>query len=70
MTQWKKALLGGAGSVFEKEKDKGDEELKRQQKEDCLYKQIGHMQVQVDILKEVHRKCGVPVQEDELDRLG
>ncbi len=70
VTQWKKALLEGAGSVFEKEKDKGEEELKRKQKEDRLYKQIGHLQVQVDFLKEVHRKCGVPVPEAELDRLG
>lgn len=70
VTQWKKALQAGAGSVFEKQGEDAGEEIRRKQKEDRLYKQIGHLQVQVDFLKEIHRKCGIPQPEGDLDRFG
>jgi transposase-like protein len=49
---WKKALLEGAGQVFEagvghKDKDKGRESLIPQ-----LYQQIGQLKVEVDFLAE------------------
>ena len=69
VTEWKKALLSGAGSVFETQRSKDDEALKQKIKEDRLYKQIGHLQVQVDFFKEAYDKSGIPLPEDELDQL-
>lgn len=69
VTEWKKALLSGAGSVFESQRSKDDEALKQKIKEDRLYKQIGHLQVQVDFFKEAYDKSGIPLPEDELDQL-
>jgi transposase len=69
VTEWKKALLVGAGHVFESDRNKEDELLKQKIKEDRLYKQVGHLQVQVDFLKEVYHNNGIPFPEDELDQL-
>lgn len=69
VTEWKKALLSGAGSVFESQRSKDDEALRQKIKEDRLYKQIGHLQVQVDFFKEAYDKSGIPLPADELDQL-
>lgn len=66
VTEWKKALLSNASSVFENAKDKDDESFRQKLKEDRLYKQIGQLQVEVDFLKDSCDKLGVVVPEDEL----
>jgi transposase len=66
VTEWKKALLGSASSVFESERSKHDDGLKQKLKEDRLYKQIGQLQVEVDFLKYSCDKLGVIIPEDEL----
>lgn len=66
VTQWKKALLANAGSVFESERSQRDDVLKQKCKEERLYKQIGYLQVQVDFLKDSCDKLGVAIPEDEL----
>lgn len=66
VTEWKKALQGNACSVFERDRSKHDEGLKQKRKEDRLYKQIGHLQVQVDFLKDSCDKLGIAIPEDEL----
>ncbi len=69
VTQWKKALHSGAGSVFHTQSSQDEEAIRHKQKSDRLYKQIGHLQVQVDFLKEACDHFGVGVPEDELDQL-
>ena len=66
VTEWKKALLSNASSVFESSKDKHEESFKQKLKEDRLYKQIGQLQVEVDFLKDSCDKLGVIIPEDEL----
>ena len=66
VTEWKKALLGNASGVFEKESDKKKEEKLQKQKENRLYKQIGQLQVEVDFLKESCNELGVITPEDGL----
>jgi len=69
VNEWKKALLSGAGRVFESQRSQDEEAIRQKQKADRLYKQIGHLQVQVDFLKEACEHFGVGVPEDELDKL-
>lgn len=69
VTQWKKALQSGAGIVFETQSSKDEEAIRQKHKSDRLFKQIGHLQVQVDFLKEACDHFGVGVPEDELDQL-
>ena len=66
VTEWKKALLSNASSVFESAKDKDDESFRQKLKEDRLCKQIGQLQVEVDFLKDSCDKLGVVVPEDVL----
>jgi len=66
VTEWKKALLGHASSVFESASSKQQDAFKHKLKEDRLYKQIGQLQVEVDFLKDSCDKLGVPLPEDEL----
>ena len=66
VTEWKKALLGSASSVFESASSKKDEALKQKVKEDRLYRQIGQLQVEVNFLKYSCDKLGVVIPEDEL----
>lgn len=66
VTDWKKALLGNASSVFESASSKHDEVFKQKVKEDRLYKHIGQLQVEVDFLKDSCDKLGVTVPEDDL----
>ena len=66
MTEWKKALLCNARSVFESTNSRHGEALKQKLKEDRLYKQIGQLQVEVDFLKDSCDKLGVSIPEDEL----
>lgn len=66
VTEWKKALLGNARSVFESTSSRHDEAFKQKLKEDRLYKQIAQLQVEVDFLKESCDKLGVSIPEDEL----
>nr|WP_309400956.1 transposase [Cerasicoccus maritimus] len=68
VTEWKKALLSNASSVFEHSKDKQEESFKQKLKEDRLYKQIGQLQVEVDFLKDSCDKLGILIPEDELGR--
>lgn len=66
VTDWKKALLGNASSVFENASSKHDEVFKQKVKQDRLYKHIGQLQVEVDFLKDSCDKLGVTIPEDEL----
>ena len=66
VTEWKKALLCNARSVFESTSSRHDEAFKQKLKEDRLYKQIGQLQVEVDFLKDSCDKLGVSIPEDEL----
>lgn len=66
VTEWKKALLVHASSVFENESLKHNESLQEKLKSDRLYKQIGQLQVEVDFLKYSCDKLGVVIPEDEL----
>ena len=68
VTEWKKALLSNASSVFESSKDKHEESFKQKLKEDRLYKQIGQLQVEGDFLKDSCDKLGIIIPEDELGR--
>lgn len=61
VTEWKKALMNNASSVFEKDSDKGEEALKQKIKEDRLLKQIGHLHMQVDFLKDNCDQLGIPL---------
>jgi len=69
VSEWKKALLAGAGKVFSSDRKDQERAQKQKRKEDRLYKQIGHLQVQVDFLKEACDGLGIGVPQDELDRL-
>ena len=64
VTEWKKALLGNASSVFESASSKQDEAFKQKLKEDRLHKQIGQLQVKVDFLKDSCDKLGITIPED------
>ena len=66
VTEWKKALMNDASSVFEGSRDKHDESLKRRLKEDRLYKQIGHLKVEVVFFKDSCDPLGVTLPEDGL----
>ena len=66
VTEWKKSLMGNAGDTFPNKGNKEKEKLVLKLKEDRLYRQIGHLQVQVDFLKDSCDKLGVIVPEDEL----
>lgn len=66
VTQWKKALLSNASSVFDNARGKDDEAFKKKLKEDRLFKQIGQLQMEVDFLKDSCDKLGVIIPEDEL----
>ena len=66
VTEWKKALMNNASSVFEGAGNKDDESLKQKLKEDRLYKQIGHLKVEVDFLKDSCDQLGVTLPEDGL----
>ena len=66
VTEWKKALLCNASSVFESTSSRHGEAFKQKLKEDRLYKQIGQLQVEVDFLKDSCDKLGVSIPEDEL----
>lgn len=66
VTEWKKALQSNASAVFESARDKGEESLKAKLKQDRLLKQIGHLHVQVDFLKDSCQKLGIDLPEDEL----
>jgi transposase len=66
VTEWKKALLCNARSVFESTSSRHGEAFKQKLKEDRLYKQIGQLQVEVDFLKDSCDKLGVSIPEDEL----
>ncbi len=66
VTDWKKELQTKASEVFQSERNRHDEGLKQKLKENRLYKQIGHLQVQVDFLKDSCEKLGIPIPEDEL----
>ena len=68
VTEWKKALLGNASSVFESDRSKSDESLKQKLREDRFYKQIGQLQMEVDFLKDSCEKLGVALPPDELRR--
>jgi transposase len=64
--EWKKALLANAGGVFESDRSKHDEILKRKQREDRFLKQIGQLQMEVDFLKDSCEKLGIALPEDAL----
>lgn len=66
VSEWKKNLQSNARTVFENKSARDDDRVKRKTKEDRLYQQIGHLQVQVDFLKDSCDKLGVVVPEDEL----
>ena len=64
---WKKALLAGAGGVFESGKAKTDQKHQQKRKEDHLYKQIGQLKTEVDFLKESCEILGINLPENELN---
>lgn len=66
VTEWKKALLCNARSVFESTSSRHGEAFKQKLKEDRLYQQIGQLQVEVDFLKDSCEKLGIAIPEDEL----
>ena len=67
VTEWKKALIGGAGSVFESSKAKTDQKQLQKRKEDRLFRQIGQLQTEVDFLKESCEILGIDLPENELN---
>ena len=69
ISEWKKTLFAGAGSVFENDTSKVDEAKQHKRKEDRLYKQIGQLQVEVDFLKEACQEFGIGVPQDDLVKL-
>jgi transposase len=52
---WKKQLLDGAETIFEKTGKDKDAEL-AEKKQDELYKQVGKMQIENDFLKKKYRQ--------------
>ena len=67
VTEWKKALIGSAGSVFESSKTKTDQKQIQKRKEDRLFRQIGQLQTEVDFLKESCEILGIDLPENELN---
>ena len=67
LTEWKKALLSNASSVFESASRQQDKAAKHKLKEDRLYKQIGQLQMEVAFLKDSCDKLGVTLPEDGLN---
>lgn len=65
VTEWKKALLGNASTVFEKVGSKNDETRRLKKKEDRLHKQIGQLHMEVDFLKEACEELGIGVPEND-----
>ena len=65
VTEWKKALLGNASSVFEKASSRKGEQKRQKHKEDRLHKQIGQLHMEVDFLKEACDKLGIGVPEND-----
>ena len=61
VTEWKKALLGNASSVFEKASAKLDEAKQLKKKDDRLHKQIGQLHMEVDFLKEACNELGIGI---------
>ena len=68
VTEWKKALIGGAGEVFESSKAKTDQKQLQKRKEDRLFRQIGQLQTEVDFLKESCEILGIDLPENELNQ--
>lgn len=68
VTDWKKALIGGAGEVFESSKAKTDQKQLQKRKEDRLFRQIGQLQTEVDFLKESCEILGIDLPENELNQ--
>ena len=66
VTEWKKALLGNASSVFEKASTKQDETRQLKKKEDRLHKQIGQLHMEVDFLKEACDELGIGIPENNI----
>ena len=56
ISQWKKQLLEGVVSLFERPNKKSSEERETENKQDKLYKQIGVMKVENDYLKKKHKQ--------------
>ncbi len=65
VTEWKKALLGNASTVFEKAGSKKDVTKRLKKKEDRLHKQIGQLHMEVDFLKEACDELGIGVPEND-----
>ena len=65
VTEWKKALLGNASTVFEKASSRNDEKKRLKSKEDKLHKQIGQLHMEVDFLKEACEELGIGVPEND-----
>lgn len=54
VAQWRKALLDGASTLFERGVKTGDAE--RQDREDALLREVGRLQVEVSFLKKKWEK--------------
>ena len=56
ISNWKKQLLDGMPSIFERPNKKSDEQKNREKEKDLLYKNIGELKVENDFLKKKYRQ--------------
>jgi len=60
VSQWKKELLDGAGSLFERKNAKADKEQERQVEE--LERKVGQLTMEKEFLEKKSRQLGIPVR--------
>jgi transposase-like protein len=60
ISQWKKELLDGVGSLFERKNAKADKEQERQIEE--LERKVGQLTMEKEFLKKKSRQLGIPVR--------
>ena len=60
MSQWKKELLDGAGTLFERKNAKADKEQERQIED--LERKVGQLTMEKEFLEKKSRQLGIPVR--------
>ena len=59
VSQWKGEMIANAASAFDKGKRASDQAERSERKEEKLYKKIGELSMDVEVLKKSCRKLGI-----------